>query len=49
VLYFSVGKVSRGEGENTGIDREKELFAVLSEPFLTGTKGYLLQHLTGKS
>jgi hypothetical protein len=29
VLYFSVGKVTRGEVENTGVNKEKELFAVM--------------------
>jgi hypothetical protein len=29
VLYFSVGKVTRGEGESTGSDKEKELLPVM--------------------
>jgi hypothetical protein len=29
VLYFSVGKVNRREGENTGSNKGKELFAVM--------------------
>jgi hypothetical protein len=30
VLYFSVGKATRGEGENTGVDEEKELCAIVN-------------------
>ena len=33
VLYFSVGKVARGDGEDTGIRKEKELFAVMVKLF----------------
>jgi hypothetical protein len=33
VLYFSVGKVTRGEGANTGVNKEKELFAVMVNLF----------------
>ena len=29
VLYFSVGKVTRGEVENTGVNKENGLFAVM--------------------
>jgi hypothetical protein len=29
VLYFYVGKFTSGEGENIGINKEKELFAVM--------------------
>jgi hypothetical protein len=29
VLYFSVRNAIRGEGENTGVNKEKELFAVM--------------------
>jgi hypothetical protein len=47
VLYFSLGKVTRG-GENTGINREKDLFAV-GVCFPTGTEGYLPQHCPGTS
>jgi hypothetical protein len=32
VLYFSVGKVTRGE-ENTGVNSEKEIFAVMVNLF----------------
>jgi hypothetical protein len=34
VLYFCVGKFTRGEGENTGIYKEKELLAVVVNHFL---------------
>ena len=33
VLYFSAGKVGRGEGENTGINKGKELVAVVVSLF----------------
>jgi hypothetical protein len=32
VLYFSVGKVTRGEGQNPGVNKE-ELFAVMVNLF----------------
>jgi hypothetical protein len=33
VLYFSVGKVTREEGKNTGFNKDKELFAVIVNIF----------------
>jgi hypothetical protein len=33
VLYFSVGKVTRVERENTGVNNEKKLFAVMVNLF----------------
>ena len=33
MIYFSVGKVTGGEGENTGINNAKELFAVMVNLF----------------
>jgi hypothetical protein len=33
VLYFSVERVTRRGGENTGINKEKELFAVMVKLF----------------
>jgi hypothetical protein len=33
VLHFSVGKVTSGQGENIGVNRVKELFAVMMNIF----------------
>jgi hypothetical protein len=33
VLYFCVGKVTRGEEKNTGVNKEKKLFAVMFNLF----------------
>jgi hypothetical protein len=32
-ITFSVGKVTRGEGENTGINKQKEVFAFMVNLF----------------
>jgi hypothetical protein len=32
-IIFFVGKITRGEGENTGVNKEKELFAVMVNLF----------------
>jgi hypothetical protein len=33
LYFFFVGKVTRGEGENTGFNEEKELFALMVKLF----------------
>jgi hypothetical protein len=42
VLYFSVGKVTRGEGENIGVNRMEELFAVMVNLFPQDLRGIYL-------
>jgi hypothetical protein len=50
-LYYILGKVTRGEGENTGINIEKELSAVMVKPSAlpTRTKGYSAYHCPATS
>ena len=45
-LYFSLGRVTKGEGENTDISKEMEL-CCHGERFPTGTMGYLPHHCPG--
>jgi hypothetical protein len=33
LIYFAVGKVTRGEGENTGVSKENDFFAVMVKVF----------------
>ena len=45
-LYFSLGRISNGELENTGINKEMEL-CCHGEHFPTWTMGYLPHHCPG--